>query len=131
MAGPVNDVSGSPDLPARPYSAPDQLGGNAPRSAELLKGAFGDPGSIASIRNQDPGLNINSQQFNQQVAQDAVRPMSVLQPIMRNPGGNGMSAGDAARRTFDGQYLGSVNGTSQSSFEPSALLRLTTGQDAQ
>jgi hypothetical protein len=45
--------------------------------------------------------------------------------MTRNPGGNGMSASDAARRTIDGQYLGSVNGSSASSFEPAAYLRLT------
>jgi hypothetical protein len=57
------------------------------------------------------------------------RPTSVLQPIMRNPGGNGMSAADAARRLPIGQYLGSVNGTSADSFEPSAMMRLS-GQNA-
>jgi hypothetical protein len=57
-----------------------------------------------------------------------VRPTSVLQPLA--PSANGYSAGDAARRTIDGTYLGSVNGTSESSFAPSAWLRLS-GQDSE
>jgi hypothetical protein len=116
----------SDGLPTRPYSAPDQLGGNAPRSAEMFKGANGDPGSIASVQTQPAGIHMsmNAQQFNAQVPR-GVRPTSVLQSIESNPGGLGMSAADAARRTVTGQYLGSVNGTSQSSFEPAAMLRLS------
>lgn len=119
-------------LPTRPYATPDQLGGATPRGQEFDTGRAGetDPGRTASIRNnQDPGLSLSSQQFRAQVPV-GVRPTSVLQPIMRNPGGNGMSAGDAARRMVDGTYLGSINATSASSFKPSAMLRLATGQDS-
>jgi hypothetical protein len=114
--------------PSRPYSGPGQLGGNSPRSVAFATGQAGDPGHAATSLGQDPGLTMNSMQFNGQVP-TGVRPTSVLQPLMRNPGGNGMSAGDAARRLPTGQYLGSVNGTSADSFEPSAMMRLT-GQTA-
>jgi len=115
--------------PTRPYADPGQLGGNAGRGAAFDDGQFGTPGSIATSAGQDTNLTMNAQQFRAQVPQ-GVRPTSVLQPLMKNPGGNGMSAGDAARRTVDGTYLGSVNATSASSFEPSAMLRLATGQDS-
>jgi hypothetical protein len=108
--------------PLRPYSSPDQLDGATPRSTEFATGQVGDPGNAASSLNQDSQRWNLSAQF---------RPTSVLQPVMRNPGGLGMSAGDASRRLADGTYMGSVNGTSISSFEPAAMLRLTTGQDAE
>jgi hypothetical protein len=95
----------------------------------MIKGVLGDPGSAASSLGRDAGLNLNSQQFNAQVP-NGIRPTSVLQPIMHsNVGGLGMSAGDAARRLPTGQYMGSGNGTSESSFEPAAMLKLATGQD--
>jgi hypothetical protein len=96
------------------------------RSLELARGAFGDPaGQAPGSSGEDSGLTLSAAQFNRQ-ASGGARPTSVLQPLSSNPGGNGMSAGDAARRTIDGQYLGSVNGTSESSFEPAAYLRLTS-----
>ena len=104
--------------PSRPYGGPGLLGGNAGRTEQLGIGMQGDdPANAASSLNQDAA------RWNTPAA---YRPASILQPIMtRNPGGNGMSASDAARRTIDGQYLGSVNGSSASSFEPAAYLRLT------
>jgi hypothetical protein len=109
----------------RPYSSPDQAGGES-RSAAFSGGAAPvDPGNSAGVQSEV----YNSEQYNVLVPHQW-RPTSVLQNPMSNPGGNGMSAGDAARRTVDGQYLGSVNATSASSFEPAAMLRLTTGQDA-
>jgi hypothetical protein len=114
------------------YGDQSQVGGSM---SEFHSGQQGQPGRIASVANNDPGdLRLNSQQFNAQVpravtpVRPGVRLTSVLQPLAASP--NGMSAADAARRTFDGQYLGSVNGTSESSFEPSALRRLAAGQDA-
>ena len=116
----------------RPYSEPGATLGNAGRTGQFNTGQTGeqDPGNIASVLSAapDPSLVSRSLQFNSQVT--GARPTSVLQPLMRNPGGNGMSAADAARRTVTGQYLGSVNGTSQSSFEPAAMLRLS-GLDSQ
>lgn len=107
----------------RPYSSPS-TGGAVPRSQEFGTGLNGDdPGNSPTSAGQDAGLAVNAQQFRAQVS-PGVRPTSVLQSIVRNPGGLGMSAADAARRTFDGQYLGSINGTSVSSFEPSAMLRM-------
>lgn len=112
--------------PGRPYSGPDQLGGNAPRSAEFVTGAnrTGDP---ATAVGQDSGLSLNAQQFQAQVG--GYRPSSVLTPIGKNPGGLGMSAADAGRRWADGTPMGTLNGTSESSFEPAALLR-QSGLDA-
>lgn len=87
------------------------------RSAEFGTGMVGDPGSAAS------SLNADSARQNAMVPH-SFQSQSVLQSRMQNPGGNGMSAGDASRRLADGTPLGSVNGTSESSFEPSAMLRL-------
>lgn len=111
--------------PARPYGSADDLGGNAPRSPQFQTGMAGDPDSAATVTARpDAGLTADSMQWTAQ-AGGGYRPSSVLTPIMKNPGGLGMSAGDAARRTFDGQYLGSVVGTSESSFGPAAMLRLS------
>lgn len=124
-------MAGDPGLPSagRPYSAPSQLGGNAPRSAQFTTGFHGDPDNTATATTRaSTSLTADSLQFNSMVP-GGVRPTSVLQPIQRNPGGNGMSAADAARRFADGTPMGSVNGTSESSFEPSAMLRLS-GLDA-
>lgn len=106
--------------PSRPYSGPDMTGGNEGRTASFSAGtAPVDPGNAATSLNQD------SQRWN---PAGGFRPTSVLQPIMRNSGGNAMSAGDAARRLPDGTYLGSINATSVSSFAPSAMMRLTGHQ---
>jgi hypothetical protein len=123
--GYIADDSGQP---ARPYAGPDSLGGNTGRKGELAKGALGDFAGLApGSSGEDAGLALSGQQFNSQVAH-GVRPTSVLQPLA--PSANGYSAGDAARRTFDGQYLGSINGTSEQGFERAALLRLT-GQNSE
>jgi hypothetical protein len=90
------------------------------RTAQFTTGITGDPGSAAGVQSEIA----DTDRFNAMVPHQ-FRPSSVLTPIMKNPGGLGMSTGDAARRTADGTYLGSVNGTSASSFEPSALLRLS------
>ena len=109
--------------PGRPYSGPDQLGGNAGRSQQLQVGATGDPDSAATATARpNVGLTADSLQWRAQTP-TGYRPSSILTPIGRNPGGNGMSAGDAARRWADGTPMGSVLGTSESSFEPAALLR--------
>jgi hypothetical protein len=99
--------------------------GAAGRNDQFTTGVVGDPGSAAGVQSEIA----DADKFNAMVPHQ-FEPHSVLTPIMKNPGGNGMSAGDAARRTFDGTYLGSVNGTSASSFEPAAMLRLT-GLDTQ
>jgi hypothetical protein len=109
--------------PTRPYAGPNATGGNAGRSGEFstgITGATADPGAES--------LTIASARYNAQVPTQ-YRPTSVLQPIMRRSA-NGMSAGDAARRWADGSYMGSLNATSESSFEPSAMLRLS-GLDTQ
>lgn len=107
----------SDGTPARPYSGPDMTGGNEGRTASFSAGtAPVDPDNAATSLNQD------SQRWN---PAGGFRPTSVLQPIMRNPGGLGMSAADASRRLPTGQYMGSINATSVSSFEPSAMMRLT------
>lgn len=122
--------------PTRPYAGPDAAGGNAGRGGEFATGITGDPGNLAGVASEVA----NSERFNAQVPHQfgqfaqvspgGYRPSSVLTPFGRNPGGNGMSAGDAARRWADGSYMGSVIGTSVSSFEPAAMLR-ASGQDAQ
>jgi hypothetical protein len=112
----------------RPYSEPGATLGNSGRTAQFSTGQTGDPGNIAASASQDPGLNLNSAQFNGQVSAGVGRPTSVLQNVMPNPGGNGMSAGQAARRFADGTPIGNPNGIAADQLERAALLRMT-GQD--
>ena len=122
-------MAGDQGQPGRPYSGPDQLGGNAPRQEQFRTGA-NQTGDIATATSRpDVGLTADSLQFNSMVPK-GYTPHSVLTPIGTNPGGNGMSAADAARRYVDGTPMGTVNGTSESSFEPAALLRMS-GLDTQ
>jgi hypothetical protein len=117
--------------PGRPYSGPDQLGGNAPRGEQFRTGA-NQTGDIATATARpDAGLTDDSLQF-RAMTPKGYRPSSVLTPIgsNNNPGGLGMSAGDAAKRLPDGTFLGPGNGMAASSFEPSALLKLA-GQNSQ
>jgi hypothetical protein len=107
----------------RPYATPQKLYGNAPRTPEFNTGITGDPGTA------EASLDADADRFNNLSPHQFV-PTSVLQPIESNPGGNGMSAGDAARRTITGEYMGSVNGMSASSFQPAAMLRMS-GLDSQ
>jgi hypothetical protein len=102
--------------PGRPYSALDQLGGNAPRSAEFTTGTTGDPGNAASSLNQQGARwnNLTPAQFSAH---------SVLQQTM--PSANGESAADASRRLLDGTQLASPNGQSAASYEASLPLRLS------
>ena len=67
-----------------------------------------------------------SARWNSQVP-TSYRPSSILTPIMKRSL-NGMAAD--TRRWADGTPMGSVNGTSESSFEPAAMLRLS-GLDTQ
>jgi hypothetical protein len=123
-------MAGAMGLPSRPYSSINQLGGASPRSQEFATGINGDPDSAATATTRaSTGLTADSLQFNSMVPH-GYQPTSVLQPIMKNPGGNGMSAGDAAHRLADGTFLGTGNGMSESSFEPAAMLRLS-GLDAE
>ncbi len=111
----------------RPYGgSPGSTAGESRSNSFSTGAAPVDPGNSAGVQSEV----YNSEQYNALVPHQW-RPTSVLQNPMTNPGGNGMSAADAARRTINGTYLGSIDGTSASSFEPAAMLRLTTGQDAQ
>lgn len=104
------------------YEVPGGSGGHLP---EFSKGITGetDPANTASVFS----LNRDSARFNAMVPHQ-FRPSSVLQPIQSNPGGNGMSAGQAARRFADGTSMGNPNGMAESSFQKAALLKLA-GQD--
>lgn len=113
--------------PSRPYSAPDQLGGNAGRSQELQLGINGDPGNIATATTRaDTGLIGDSLQFNMAVPH-GVTPTSVLQPL--RPSMNARSESDYRRVLPGGYTLPTQNGQSQSSWETSNLLRMQ-GQDS-
>jgi hypothetical protein len=117
---PTSDMTDS-GQPTRPYAGPGATGGNAGRGAEFatgITGATAEPGSES--------LTIASARYNSQVPTQ-YRPSSVLQPIMRRSA-NGMSAD--TRRWADGTPMGSLNGISESSFEPAAMLRLS-GLNAQ
>ena len=110
----MEDITAPPRLPQ----------GAASRVQGLITGIQGDPASAGTATTRaSNGLLADSQQFNAQVG--GYRPASVLTPIMKNPGGLGMSAADASRRLADGTFLGTGNGMSESSFEPAAMLRLS------
>jgi hypothetical protein len=109
-------------LPTRPYAAPDQLGGNAPRSAEFNTGINGDPGNAASSL----ALNADADRFNAMVPRQ-FEQHSVLQTAM--PSANAMSATDYERVLPGSQpgqsvMLPTVNGSSQGSYDKSILMRL-------
>jgi hypothetical protein len=110
--------------PSRPYADPGQLGGNAPRSAEMIKGVLGDPGNIASVSS----LNQDADKFNALVPRQFSQH-SVLQTAM--PSANGMAAADY-QRVLPGlsRPLPSPNGTSADSYQKSLLMRLN-GLDAE
>lgn len=72
-----------------------------------------------------PGLSQSSASFNAQVAHGESAPHSVLQPIIKNPGGLGMSAQDSEHRDLQGHFLGAVNGVSPESYQQAAMLKLT------
>jgi hypothetical protein len=109
--------------PVRPYAAPDQLGGNAPRSAEFATGQTGDPGNAASSL----ALNADADRFNAMVPRQFSQH-SVLQTAM--PSANGMSATDYQRVLPGGVTLPTANGSSQDSYEKSLIMRLS-GLDAE
>lgn len=111
--------------PGRPYSGPDQLGGNAPRSVSFETGQAGDPDNTATATvRPNVGLTADSLQFRAQTPA-GYRPSSVLVPIMKNPGGNGMSASQAALRFPDGTSMGNANGISADQLESAALLKMS------
>lgn len=92
------------------------------RNAAFGQGRYGTPGSVASTMNEDSAV------FNAKVAGAAATPHSVLQPLMANPGGLGMSKENADNRTITGQYLGSGNGMSKDSFDKVSMLRMIGGE---
>jgi hypothetical protein len=115
------------------------------RSADFSTGINGDPSAAAGVnapvyRADDFENNVPRQPFPSMTSEQAAgarfnaqvprtwRPSSVLQPLMTNQLGLGYSAGDNARRMWNGKYLGSINGVAENSFEPAALLKMS-GQD--
>jgi hypothetical protein len=105
--------------PLRPYSTPDQLGGNSPRSAEFATGQTGDPGNTASVSS----LIQDADRFNSMVPRQ-FEQHSVLQTAI--PSANGMAAADHARMLPGlSRPLPSPNGSSQDSYQKSLLMRLS------
>jgi hypothetical protein len=122
VAGPVEPTP----TRLRPYSSPSTAGAT-PRSAEFNTGLSGDdPGNSPTSLGQD-SLNINAQQFRDQVPA-GFRPTSVLQQT--RPSMNAESAQDYARVLPGGYRLPTANGQSQSSWETSNILRMQ-GQDSE
>jgi hypothetical protein len=105
------------------YDVPGGAGGHLPEFSTGISGET-DPNKTASVFN----LNADSARYNAMVPRQ-FGPTSVLQTVVRNPGGNGMSAGQAARRWADGSPQGNPNGMAQSSFEKAVLLKMA-GQDS-
>jgi hypothetical protein len=121
------DATGFTGQPVRPYSAPDQLGGNAGRSASFAVGVQGDDsGNTATSLSPDPALNLSSQQFNAMVPKSAGQTSVLQSPL---PGLNGMSQDDYNSRVLPGGVtLPSSNGSSQASYEQALYMRLA-GRD--
>src|SRR5689334_12397248 len=116
---PTSDMT-SDGQPTRPYA--DASAAPSPgRAAEFSTGVTG-----ATVIPGSESMTAASARFNAQVP-TSYRPSSILTPIMKRSA-NGMSAD--TRRWADGTPMGSVNGTSESSFEPAAMLRLS-GLNAQ
>jgi hypothetical protein len=91
------------------------------RNEAFGQGTTGTPWTVASSLNQESSV------LNAKVAGTAYSPQSVLQPMMKNPGGNGMSAKDAENRTMTGDYYGNDNGSSESTFKTSSMMKLLNG----
>jgi hypothetical protein len=107
--------------PARPYSAPDQLGGNSPRQAEFASAA-NSTGDIAG----NSALNADSERFNALVPRQ-VGLESVLQTAM--PSFNGIGTSDQQRLLPTGQpgksiMLPSQNGSSPASWQQAVYMHL-------
>jgi hypothetical protein len=104
-------------------SYPQQEPAAGPPEGRL--GAFTTPYAAGDTA----GLARAQMAYNESVPR-SFRPSSLLTPInySRNPGGNGMSSDQAARRFPDGTPMGNPNGISESSFQQAAMLRLS-GQD--
>lgn len=88
-------------------------------------------GSGVSHLQNTSRANENSLQQQSAMWNDAVKatigvPQSILQPL--EPSSDGMSAQDAADRTFAGQYLGNTNGESSPSFMQEAEMKLEDSQ---
>lgn len=92
-------------------------GQNVGRNEAFGHGTTGTPSQVASSLNQESAV------YNSKVP-GKFSAHSVLTPLMSNPGGNGMSAENAANRTVTGDYLGSVNGVSQQSYQQTAMLKM-------
>jgi hypothetical protein len=78
-----------------------------------------------------PGLQGMSDSWTNQILNEAARPRSLLQPMYANQLGVGMDARTAAERFPDGQLPAnfSGNGQSEESVMPSAMLRMTSGDN--
>jgi hypothetical protein len=99
----------------------DQAGAgteNIGRNEAFGQGMQTRPTTFASSLADDSAV------FNAKVAGSAYSPHSILQPLMRNPGGNGMSAQDASNRDILGNSFGTGNGYNPQSYQQAAMLRL-------
>jgi hypothetical protein len=74
-------------------------------------------------------LQAIGQSWTAQVANEASRPHSLLQPLYQNSTGIGMDARTAGLRFPDGQLPDNPggNGQTEESIMPTALLRMTSG----
>lgn len=113
-------VSGMDDITAPPRLPQ----GAASRVQDFSAGQTGDPDSATTtLAGQNPGLNLNGQQFAAQVPHGVIQT-STLQPA--NPvSANGMAPADFAR-VLPGMSrpLPSPNGSSQDSYQKSLIMRL-------
>jgi hypothetical protein len=123
MPGEYGFSAGSTAPNNNAYGAPGESGGHLPSFQTGISGET-NPENTASVFN----LSRDSARFNSLVPHQFT-PQSTLLAIQRNPGGNGMSAGQAARRWADGSPMGNPNGIAEDSFQKAALLRMA-GQDS-
>lgn len=121
MAGEYGFSSGSTAPNNNAYGDPGESGGHLPSFQTGITGET-NPANTASVFN----LDRNAARFNAMVPHQ-MRP-TFLTPVMKNPGGNGMSAGQAARRWADGTPIGNPNGIAEDGLQKAALLKMA-GQD--
>lgn len=94
------------------------------RVQDFSTGITGNPDSATTTSaGQNPGLNLNGQQFMDQIPGRVIQT-SVLQNPM--PGLDGMSQADYDQRVLPGlsQPLPSADGSSQDSYQKSLMMRL-------
>ena len=107
-----------------PIAPPRLPQGAASRVQDFSAGQTGNPDSATTTSvGQNPGLNLNGQQFAAQVPHGVIQTSVEQNPM---PGLDGISQNDYDERVLPGlsQPLPSADGSSQDSYQKSLMMRL-------